>query len=80
VAFDELIEYRLRFLIALLGCELSYSFNRLLLAIAVATLWIYNIDEQVLQINTRAEIDPAFKRQLSVFQIGWRKLRRWITC
>jgi hypothetical protein len=55
-------------------------FNHLLLAIAVVTLWIYDIGEQVLRTNTRAEIDPAFKRQLSVFQIGWRKLRRWITC
>jgi len=55
-------------------------FNHLLLAIAVATLWIYDIGEQVLRTNTRSEIDPAFKRQLSVFQIGWRKLRRWITC
>jgi hypothetical protein len=55
-------------------------FNHLLLAIAVATLWIYDIGEHVLRTNTRAEIDPAFKRQLSVFQIGWRKLRRWITC
>jgi len=55
-------------------------FNHLLLAIAVATLWIYDIGEHVLRTHTRAEIDPAFKRQLSVFQIGWRKLRRWITC
>ena len=30
--------------------------------------------------HERSEIDPALKRQLSVFQIGWRKLRRWITC
>ena len=54
--------------------------THLLLAIAVATLWIYDIGEQVLRTKGRAEIDPAFKRQLSVFQIGWRKLRRWITC
>lgn len=54
--------------------------NHLLLAIAVATLWIYDIGEQVLRAGDRPEIDPAFERQLSVFQIGWRKLRRWITC
>ena len=54
--------------------------NHLLLAIAVATLWIYDIGEQVMRARERSEIDPAFKRQLSVFQIGWRKLRRWITC
>jgi len=54
--------------------------NHLLLALAVATLWIYDIGEQVLRAGERPEIDPAFKRQLSVFQIGWRKLRRWITC
>lgn len=54
--------------------------THLLLAIAVATLWIYDIGEQVLCTKGRTEIDPAFRRQLSVFQIGWRKLRRWITC
>jgi hypothetical protein len=52
----------------------------LLLAIAVAVLWIYDIGEQVLRADERKEIDPAHKRQLSVFQIGWRKLHRWISC
>jgi hypothetical protein len=54
--------------------------NHLLLALAVAVLWIYDIGEQVLRAEARQEIDPAHRRQLSVFQIGWRKLRRWITC
>ncbi len=54
--------------------------NHLLLAIAVAVLWIYDIGEDVLRAGERQEIDPAYKRQLSVFQIGWRKLRRWSTC
>ena len=54
--------------------------NHLLLALAVAVLWIYDIGEQVLHAEERQEIDPAHQRQLSVFQIGWRKLRRWITC
>jgi hypothetical protein len=54
--------------------------NHLLLAIAVAVLWIYDIGEDVLRADERQDIDPAYKRQLSVFQIGWRKLRRWITC
>jgi hypothetical protein len=54
--------------------------NHLLLAIAVAVLWIYDIGEDVLRTDERQEIDPAYQRQLSVFQIGWRKLRRWITC
>lgn len=54
--------------------------NHLLLAIAVAVLWIYDIGEQVLRADERKEIDPAHKRQLSIFQIGWRKLRRWISC
>lgn len=54
--------------------------NHLLLAIAVAVLWIYDIGEDVLRTKERSEIDPAYQRQLSVFQIGWRKLRRWITC
>jgi hypothetical protein len=54
--------------------------DHLLLAIAVATLWIYELGEQVLREGKRAEIDPAYKRQLSVFQLGWRALRRAISC
>jgi hypothetical protein len=54
--------------------------NHLLLALAVAVLWIYEIGESVLRADERPEIDPAYKRQLSVFQIGWRKLRRTISC
>jgi Transposase DDE domain len=54
--------------------------NHLLLALAVAVLWIYEIGEPVLRADERTEIDPAYKRQLSVFQIGWRKLRRTISC
>jgi len=54
--------------------------NHLLLAIAVAVLWIYDIGEQVLRADERKEIDPAHQRQLSVFQIGWRKLQRWLSC
>ena len=54
--------------------------DRLLLAIAVATLWIYQLGEQVLREGSRADVDPAYQRQLSVFQLGWRALRRAITC
>ena len=58
----------------------TLGLQHLLLAIAVATLWIYDIGEQILRAQKRSENDSAFKRHLSVFQIGWRKLRRWITC
>ena len=54
--------------------------NHLLLALAVAVLWIYELGEAVLRAKERPTIDPAYKRQLSVFQLGWRKLRRWLTC
>jgi len=54
--------------------------NHLWLAIAGAVLWIYDLGETVLRADERQNIDPAYKRQLSVFQIGWRKLRRWMTC
>jgi hypothetical protein len=54
--------------------------NHLLLAVAVATLWIYEIGEQVLRNGERSEIDPGYKRQLSVFQIGRRKLQRTFNC
>jgi hypothetical protein len=54
--------------------------DHLLLAIAVATLWIYELGEQVLREGKRADVDPAYKRHLSVFQLGWRTLRRAIAC
>ncbi len=54
--------------------------NHLLLAVAVATLWIYEIGEQVLHNGERSEIDPGYTRQLSVFQIGRRKLQRAFNC
>jgi len=54
--------------------------DTLLLAIAVAVLWIYEIGEQVIRDERRTEIDPGYKRQLSVFQLGWRQLRRAVSC
>jgi len=51
-----------------------------LLAIAVAVLWIYELGEQVLREGKCTDIDPAYERQLSVFQLGWRALRRGISC
>lgn len=52
--------------------------NHLLLAVAV--LWIYEIGEQVIRSGERSEIDPGYKRQLSVFQIGRRRLQRAFSC
>jgi len=54
--------------------------DTLLLAIAVAVLWIYEIGEHVIRDERRSEIDPGYKRQLSVFQLGWRQLRRALSC
>lgn len=54
--------------------------NHLLLAVAVATLWIYEIGEQLLRNDERSEIDPGYTRQLSIFQIGRRKLQRAFNC
>jgi len=54
--------------------------DTLLLALSVAVLWVYELGEQLLRENRREEIDPAYKRQLSVFQLGWRLLRRLISC
>ena len=53
--------------------------NHLLLALAVVTLWIHEIGQQVVKTGQRKEVDPAAKRQLSIFQIGWRKLKRAIS-
>jgi Transposase DDE domain len=54
--------------------------DTLLLALSVAVLWVYELGEQVLREDRRSEVDPAYKRQLSVFQLGWRLLRRLISC
>lgn len=54
--------------------------DTLLLALSIAVLWVYELGEQLLRDDRRKEIDPAYKRQLSVFQLGWRLLRRLSTC
>ncbi len=54
--------------------------NHLLLAVAVATLWIYEIGVQMIRDGERSEIDPGYERQLSVFQIGRRKVQRAFNC
>lgn len=54
--------------------------DTLLLAIAIAVLWIYQLGEQLLRDERRKEIDPAYQRQLSVFQLGWRLLHRLVSC
>ena len=54
--------------------------DALLLALAIATLWVYEIGEKVLKDEQRRTIDPGYKRQLSVFQLGWRQLHRALSC
>jgi hypothetical protein len=52
--------------------------ERLLLALALATLWCHELGEQVLQAGeaARREIDPGAERELSLFQLGLRWLKR----
>ncbi|NOH04092.1 MAG: transposase [Chloroflexi bacterium] len=52
--------------------------ERLLLAIAIATLWCHELGEHVLQQGetTRRLIDPGPTRELSLFQLGLRWLKR----
>jgi len=52
--------------------------ERLLLAVALATLWCHELGEQVIAQgeNARREIDPGCKRELSLFQLGLRWLKR----
>ena len=54
--------------------------ERLLLAVAIATLWCHELGEFVLQHGDgdtrRRIIDPANTRQLSLFQLGLRWLKR----
>jgi len=54
--------------------------ERLLLAVAIATLWCHEIGEQVVQDQTlQDELDPGGKeRELSIFQLGLRFIKRCI--
>ena len=54
--------------------------DHLLLAIAVAVLWMYELGERVLREDRRADIDPGYRRHLSVFQLGWRAFQRAMAC
>ncbi len=52
--------------------------ERLLLAVAIATLWCHEAGQLVLGVgeSLRRLIDPAYPRQLSVFQLGLRWIKR----
>jgi len=52
--------------------------EHLLLAIAMATLWCHELGEFVLKQGetSRCQVDPAYKRTLSLFQLGIRWLKR----
>ena len=52
--------------------------ERLLLAMAIATLWCHELGEHVLQLGETARrlIDPGPTRELSLFQLGLRWLKR----
>ena len=52
--------------------------DHLLLAIAIATLWCHELGEFVLKQgdDSRRQVDPAYTRTLSLFQLGLRWLRR----
>jgi hypothetical protein len=52
--------------------------DHLLLALAIATLWCHELGEFVLKQgeDSRRQIDPAYRRTLSLFQLGLRWLKR----
>jgi hypothetical protein len=52
--------------------------ERLLLAVAIATLWCHELGEYVLEQgeSCRRHIDPGPRRELSIFQLGLRWLKR----
>jgi hypothetical protein len=52
--------------------------DHLLLAIAIATLWCHELGEFVLEQgnSSRCQVDPAYNRNLSLFQLGLRWLKR----
>lgn len=55
--------------------------ERLLLALAIATIWCHELGEHVLAEGEacRREIDPGDERELSVFQLGLRWLKRCVS-
>ncbi len=55
--------------------------ERLLLALAIATLWCHELGEYVLLEGEtyRREIDPGSERELSLFQLGLRWLKRCVS-
>jgi len=52
--------------------------DHLLLALAIATLWCHELGEFVLKQGdaSRSQVNPAYKRTLSLFQLGLRWLKR----
>lgn len=70
------------------GFDLSHTrlqhaerLERLLLAVAIATLWCHELGEYVLNQGEthRREIDPGPRRELSIFQLGLRWLKRCLS-
>jgi len=70
------------------GFELAHTrlqhadrLERLLLAVAIATLWCHELGEHVLSEGEdgRREIDPGPQRELSLFQLGLRWLKRCVS-
>jgi hypothetical protein len=59
----------------------SARLERLLLALAMATLWCHELGEHVLRAgdDCRREIDPGWQRELSLFQLGLRWLKRCVS-
>ncbi len=55
--------------------------ERILLAVAIATLWCHELGEHVLSDDPflRRAVDPGYQRQLSLFQLGLRWLKRCVS-
>lgn len=55
--------------------------ERILLAVAIATLWCHELGEHVLSNDPllRRAVDPGYQRQLSLFQLGLRWLKRCVS-
>jgi hypothetical protein len=54
--------------------------DRLLLSVAIATLWCHELGEFVLKQgeDSRCQVDPSHTRTLSLFQLGLRWLKRFL--
>jgi hypothetical protein len=62
------------------GLRIPARFERLLLIIALAYVWLINIGVAVVKQGLRHRVDRRARRTLSYFRLGWNWLNRLLAC